>query len=630
MGPLQRDAGSRSMLAIVVTLSFLVALLAVASPATRAASSPASAADGGAASQQQAMLRYAEGTWASFEAMVDDDTGLPTDQLHLDGTRSPQTSTTNIGAYMWSAVAAERLGIISRDELLTRLSTTVTTLEGMERHAESGQFFNWYDHRTGEKITIWPPSGEPHEPRLSSVDNAWLAVGLQVVRNSVPELAARAGAIYDGMNFGFYYVPERNQIRFHYEPGTGQAPCCYDTIVSESRIASLIGISKGEIPPRHYFGAHRAFPANCDWSWTERRPVGDTGLYYDRPTFDGAYPYKDAAGNDTWVTPSWGGSMFEALMPSLFVPEEQWAPGSWGSNHPATVQAQIYHGLTEAGYGYWGFSPSEVPEGGYRTYGVDAVGMDPGGYPSNNDGTVVDYGYEGCREVDPPQVPPQSAYTNGVVTPHAAFLGLRFAPQATLANVANLERDFPGFYTEWGFRDSVNVQTGVASQNFLSLDQGMIMASLSNALDDDFLRRAFATPDMKRALRPVMAVEEFNSRPRGCTLTGTERADVLRGGTGRDVICALGGNDVVIGGGGDDVIFGDAGRDRVQASDGEDTVYGAGEADTLVGGRGRDVLSGGPGDDDLAGGPGDDHHEGGEGANSCDFESPGDTGNACS
>ena len=30
--------------------------------------------------------------------------------------------------------------------------------------------------------------------------------------------------------------------------------------------------------------------------------------------------------------------MFEALMPALFVPEERWAPHSWGVNHPLTVR----------------------------------------------------------------------------------------------------------------------------------------------------------------------------------------------------------------------------------------------------------------------------------------------------
>ena len=45
------------------------------------------------------------------------------------------------------------------------------------------------------------------------------------------------------------------------------------------------------------------------------------------------------------VARGWGGSMFEALMPNMFVPEEQWAPKSWGINHPLTVRAQREHGL---------------------------------------------------------------------------------------------------------------------------------------------------------------------------------------------------------------------------------------------------------------------------------------------
>jgi Putative glucoamylase/Protein of unknown function (DUF3131)/RTX calcium-binding nonapeptide repeat (4 copies) len=577
---------------------------------------------------EETLERYAADTWESFAAMVDPGSGLPTDRLSTDGTRAVQTSTTNIGAYLWSTVAAKELGIIGRREALDRLDQTITTLEGMERHAESGQYFNWYDHRTGEKITVWPPSGEPHEPRLSSVDNGWLATGLAIVRRSVPRLAARAGAIYDSMDFGFYYRPDVNRILFHYEPRTGNAPCCYDTIVSESRIASYIGIAKGELPPRHYFGAWRSFPDSCDWSWLETRPVGFHRTYYGTSVFDGAFPYKDASGRDTRVTPSWGGSMFEALMPALFLPEEEWGPGSWGSNHPLTVQGQIHHGLTEAGYGYWGFSPANIPEGGYSVYGVDAMGSDRFGYPSNNDRTLVEHGFAGCPDREPQPDPPPSAYTNGVVTPHAAFLGLRYAPAAALENLANLEDDFPGLYTDLGFLDSVNVDSGVVSDAYLSLDQGMIMAALANALEDDMLREAFATNEVERTLRPVVAVEEFNSDPRGCTITGRERSEVLFGTLRDDVICALGGDDVVIGAFGDDVVFGDAGRDIVHAGIGDDTVYGGDDADALLGGFGWDVLSGGPGDDLLVGGPGSDHHEGGEGDNACVL-GPGDTGNAC-
>ena len=461
---------------------------------------------------RQTLHRYARGTWASFDAMTDPGTGLPADTLHENGNRSVQTSTTNIGSYMWSVLVAEELGIIGHEEAVSRLAKTITSLEGMERHEPSGQYYNWYDHSTREKLTIWPPSGDPLRPWLSSVDNGWLAVGLQLVRNTTPELSGRAGEIYDSMDFGFYYRPDRNQILFHYAPATEtdpvSAPCCYDTIVSESRIASYIGIGKGEIPQKHYFGANRTFPDNCDWSWLETRPKGFTRTYYGVDVYEGSYEY-----NGTRLVPSWGGSMFEALMPTLFVPEEKWAPESWRINHPLTVDAQIHHGLEEAQYGYWGFSPCNIPEGGYSVYGVDAIGMDPGGNPSNNDRTLVDHGWDddACHR-DPKPDPPASEYTNGVVTPHAAFLALRWASRETLDNLTNLERDFD-IYDEWGFRDSVNVDSGVVSSYYLSLDQGMIMASIGNALADDMLRRAFVTREFKRALKPVMEIEQFNASP---------------------------------------------------------------------------------------------------------------------
>jgi hypothetical protein len=133
--------------------------------------------------------------------------------------------------------------------------------------------------------------------------------------------------------------------------------------------------------------------------------------------------------------------------------------------------------------------------------------------PSNEDNTLVDHGFAGCPGRDPQPDPPPSAYTNGVVTPHAAFLALRFAPEATQSNVGRLARDFPGLYGKWGFRDSVNVQTKRVSDAYLSLDQGMIMASLGNALAGDVLRQAFADTDLERALKPVIGVEQFSTAP---------------------------------------------------------------------------------------------------------------------
>jgi hypothetical protein len=407
---------------------------------------------------------------------------------------------------MWSAIVAERLGIIGHAELVARLGTTLHSLETMERHEPSGQYYNWYNHTTGAKLTAWPPTGAPMTPILSSVDNGWLAAALQVVSNTVPDVSTRAKTIFDSMDFGFYYRPAVNRIAFHVAPDTGESPCCYDTIVSESRIASYIGIAKGELPPKEYFGAWRTFPATCDWSWQETKPVGFTKTYLGVSVFEGAYPYAGFR-----VVPGWGGSMFEALMPTLFVPEEKWGPRSWAVNHPLTVAAQIHHGLVEAGYGYWGFSPSNIPEGGYNAYGVDGIGMNPEGYPSNEDNTFIDHGSAGCRDGKPD--PPPSAYTNGVVTPHAAFLALRWAPRAVLDDVAKLKADFD-IYDKWGFHDSVNVDTGAVSDSYLSLDQGIIMAAIGNALADDVLRDAFATKAVRKVLQPIIGMETFNAGPR--------------------------------------------------------------------------------------------------------------------
>ena len=482
----------------------LAALAAMAATSVSPAGASAVVADSRPGANAT-LHQYASATWASFVAMTDSRSGLPADSLGIDGTRSVQTSTTNIAAYMWSAVVAEDLALINRRELVRRLSTTLTTLEHMERHQPSGQFYNWYDARNGAKLTVWPPTGQPITPILSSVDNGWLAAGLRVVRGAVPELADRAGALYDSMDFSLYYRAAVNRILFFYAPSTGEAPCCYDTIVSESRIASYIGIANGQLPQREYFGAWRAFPATCAYSFQETKPAGPTNTYFGQTVFDGSYEYAGMR-----ITPSWGGSAFEDLMPALFVPEETWGPHSWGLNHPNTVRAQIYHGLVEAGYGYWGFSPSNNPNGGYSAYGVDAVGSNPDGYPSNNDNTLVDAGFDlpGCTRPPKPASPP-SAYTNGVVTPHASLLGLRWDRQAVLSNLDKLRRNFD-IYSKWGFRDSVNVGSGVVSPFYLSLDQGMIMAAIGNELSHDLLRRAFSGPDMQHLVRPVIQIETFN------------------------------------------------------------------------------------------------------------------------
>ena len=475
------------------------------------------------------LTRYARDTWRSFVHLVEPRTGLPADNIagSLKGsTRSEYTSPTNIGMYFWAVLAARDLGFISADEAVERIDKTLTTVGRLERHEPSGQFWNWYSPQTGEKLTVWPENGNRVFPFASSVDNGWLASGLLMVANAVPELRDRAWQLAASMDFGCYYDPNAKSdvglIRGGFwltddAPGGGAVgDYCgmgedvlytghhYGAFNTEPRIASYIGIALGQIPAEHYFGGWRTFPDTCDWSWPETRPIGEWREYLGVDVFEGAYPYDDQL-----IVPTWGGSMFEALMVPLVVPEEEWGPMSWAVTHPLYVESQVEFGLDEAGYGYWGFSPSSDPAGGYREYGVDAIGMEPNGYTSDVAKlTLVDPGWDDPDCYRPPK--PITDYGEGVVTPHAAFLALDFAPEATMENLHNLATDFAGLYGRGGFKDAVNVATGQVADRYLALDQGMVIAAIANELSGDRLQGYLAVT-LRDSLQPLMAIEEFGA-----------------------------------------------------------------------------------------------------------------------
>jgi hypothetical protein len=97
----------------------------------------------------------------------------------------------------------------------------------------------------------------------------------------------------------------------------------------------------------------------------------------------------------------------------------------------------------------------------------------------------------------------------------------------------------------------------------------------------------------------------------GCTITGTDRTEVLVGTSGRDVICALAGNDVVHGRGGADRVWGGAGDDVLSGGLGDDSLDGGSGRDQLDGAGGDDVLTGGLHEDLVVGGDGNDALRGG-------------------
>ncbi|MGV8909489.1 MAG: glucoamylase family protein [Propionicimonas sp.] len=529
--PSMPEATRRQLLvggAAVAAVGLTAANATSAKAATTTPTTSASRPHGGI--DRATIQRWARDTWASVVAMTDPRTGLPADNISgplSSPTRSGYTSPTNIGGYLWSTVVARDLGIITTVECRKRLTQTLRTMSGLKHHEPSGMFYNWYDEANGDVITIWPEA--PHKPVypfLSSVDNGWFAASLMVVRNAEPAVAHLANALLSKMNFGMYYNKDARPqaaaglIRggfWDVMPGDkgptevvvgnylGNGPDVfyttnhYDILVSEPRIATYIGIAHGQIPPAAYYATMRTFPD--DWSWAEQKPVGVTRSYYGTDVFEGAYTYRGMH-----IVPSWGGDMFEALMPDLFVPEASWAPRSWGINHALTVRAQREHGMDEANYGYWGFSPASKPDGGYSEWGVDAIGMRPDGYPSDMERTDFDAGFEGVRV----GINPTPDWGDGVVTPHASFLAMQYEPEAAYDNLVKIENKLKA-YGEGGFYDAVAVTSKTIARRYLSLDQAMVLGAIGNVFCDNVIRRHFIKGEIQAKIKPLIGIEEFGA-----------------------------------------------------------------------------------------------------------------------
>ncbi|MGW0832575.1 glucoamylase family protein [Streptomyces prunicolor] len=447
----------------------------------------ASASTRGRPAPDSAPLRtWFEATYRSMTAMTTE-LGLTADTMDVSGTGtpvpSPQTSPTNIGCGLWSTVAAAGLGVISGSVMHRRLSRTLAAVEKLER--AHGFWFNWYDAYDGSVLTSWPGTGDPVRPFLSTVDNAWLVTGLKIAADADPELRPRIARLLADADWSYYYTPYDpsdpvagpGQLRGGFwpdKPGKGEPTGHhYGALNTEPRMASYLGIADNSLPTEHYWHLFRTLLPGMG---QEQEPEGSYVTIDGVRVWEGHYTYRGRK-----LVPTWGGSMFEALMVPLFVPEAAWSPYSWGTTHQRYVRSQIEHGLDEAKYGYWGFSPANIPEGGYREYGVDAIGMQSDGYNSL-----------------------------GVVTPHASFLALPCAAPEALANLTALARDFGAYDDRYGFRDSVDTANGRVSDYVLALDQGMITAALAQHLRPGLLQHPFRTGGFRSRVRPLLGKERFS------------------------------------------------------------------------------------------------------------------------
>ena len=419
--------------------------------------------------------RVARDTWRGIDALVDRENGLPVDNVRVlpPDTRaaSPDsvptdvrvgdyTNVTNVGMHLTAIVAAQEIGLVTADEARARIARILDTLERLEAH--QGFLYNFYDTTTLERTSNF----------LSFVDLSWLATGLVVVRRSHPELGSRASALLDRMDFGFFHDASLGLISHGYYAHKGaRSRYHYGVLYTEARLGVLLAIGKGDVPESAWFRMARIFPQACDGQTLAPQDVR----------------LERVRGHETWIgnyewqgfryVPSWGGSMFEALMPTLVLDEPRFAPTSLGENDRVHARVQQAFASRELGYRVWGLSPSATPAGeGYREYGVRVLGT--------------------------------RGYRGGAVTPHAAALALAVEPEAAVAALRSLAADFP-IYGEYGFYDAVDPVRREVAYTYLALDQSMLFLAIANHLTAGSVQRLFASDEIVARVLPLLGEESW-------------------------------------------------------------------------------------------------------------------------
>jgi hypothetical protein len=416
------------------------------------------------------LWRLAQDTWRGLAALTDRPSGLPIDHMRFarpsvalhEATIGDYTNITTIGLQLIAVVAAREAGLIAASEAVTRVAQALTTLERLETFA--GFFYNYYDTTSLERTSHY----------LSFVDSAWLTAGLIVVRNAFPGLAPRCTRLINRSNYRWFLDPLYEVMFQGYHVNLARpAAFHYGLLYTEARLGSLLAIGKGDVPAAHWFNLYRTLPPTPEYAWQSQPPRHRRAKHMREHLYFGGYY--------TWrgmrFVPSWGGSMFEALMPSLVFDEQRYAPASLGRNNRRHALIQRRYALEALGYPVWGLSPSASPTtGAYEEYGVTPLGAR--GYPA------------------------------GAVTPHAAALALRVLPEAAMTNLRLLAQRYP-LYGDFGFYESVDPVSGQVAYQYLYLGQAMLFLAVVNHLTADAVPRLFAADPILQRVLPLLRVEHF-------------------------------------------------------------------------------------------------------------------------
>ncbi len=371
--------------------------------------------------------------FSGMETLIEPVTGLPIDIASIsDGVVSPydfKTSPTDIGLWIDTIIAERDSGFITQGEALKKLGKAISTIESMEKFR--GLFYNWY-YLAGANTSFPPPVGAPTVGSaaarfVSSVDNANLTVALMMAAAAFlgSPVADRIEGIIKGQDYSIFYrrtSDGKPRINQGYHVDTQElSPYDYGTFMTEARLLVFLSIVKEDVPNLGILG------------------------YMDTPLT----ACKTPSGKRIILVVSWGGSLFEELYPDLFLDEKKNAPNTLGENHRRSVRVQIDHASSS---GLWGWSPSEDVHGKYRASGIPCLGAG-GQYPM------------------------------GDISPYSILLAALYAPQTAAETLQRMETINPLIYDpRFGYRDSITKDGSAVSCHILSLDKGMEVLALFDAI----------------------------------------------------------------------------------------------------------------------------------------------------
>ncbi len=393
------------------------------------------------------LTEAARATWRFFEEFCDAKSSfLPPDNFQQSPLKQPvrNTSPTNIGMGLMACVSAFDLGFIGESELIKRLSDMVESVESLEKW--NGHLYNWYN--LTDKAVLSPRY-------VSTVDSGNLVACLLTAEQALlalhfdgaKELAARCRKLAVATDFTVLYDAQRSLFHIGYDASSGAlSKSWYDLLASEARLTSFMAIALSQVENKHWSNLGRLLT---------QVPGGRTLL-------------------------SWGGTMFEYLMPVLFTGTVPFTLLDESCAHAVTAQREYLAdepwGISESGY--YAFDRYMYYQ--YRAFGVPSLGL------------------QAARERE------------RVVAPYASALALLCNPQAAANNLLRLRE--MGAFGEYGFFEAIDyTQARIRSEggyelvkSYMAHHQGMSLCAMNNVLNQNILQKRFHKIPEVRATRLLL------------------------------------------------------------------------------------------------------------------------------